>query len=268
VSNKDNDLRVRQLPVASIRPNPGQPRRHVEDDGLEALVQSIREHGLLQPVLARPIGDDAYELIAGERRWRAAQRAGLSQVPARLLDVSPRRSLELALVENVQRADLTPLEEAEAYAHLIEALGLTQDQLARRLGMSRVAVTNRLRLLSLTPAVRDALSGGTITEGHARALLALPPERQAEALSAVTTGRLSVRQTERLVRQLAGPERRRGASATGAAHEDLAEHLRRSLGAQVRVRPRGAGVSVWLHFHSLDAAHQLLDRAGTADDDL
>jgi ParB family chromosome partitioning protein len=259
---------VRQVPVASIRANPGQPRQHLDEEGLEALAQSIHEHGLLQPVLVRPIGDDAYELIAGERRWQAAQRAGLSWVPARLLDVSPRRALELALVENVQRADLTPLEEAEAYAHLIETLGLTQDQLARRLGMSRVAVTNRLRLLSLAPAVRDALGDGTVTEGHARALLALPPEQQTVALSVVTTGCLSVRQTERLVRRMAGGGRRPRLGALEAQHEELAERLRRIYGAQVRIRPRGAGVSVWLHFHSLEAAQQMLDSDGAADDDL
>jgi ParB family chromosome partitioning protein len=268
VADSDAGLRVLQVPVASIRANPGQPRQRLDDEGLEALAQSIREHGLLQPVLVRPVSDDAYELIAGERRWRAAQRAGLKWVPARLIDVSPRRALELALVENVQRADLTPLEEAEAYAHLIEALGLTQDQLARRLGMSRVAVTNRLRLLSLAPPVRDALGDGAITEGHARALLGLAREQQAGALAVVMAGCLSVRQTERLVRRMAGSGRRTRLGALEAQHEDLAERLRRTYGAQVRVRQRGAGVSVWLHFHSLEAAQQMLDSDGAPDDDL
>jgi len=266
MANDDDDVHVRQISVAAIRPNSGQPRQRFDEEGLDALAQSIREHGLLQPVLVRPLGDDAYELIAGERRWKAARRAGLSQVPARLIDVSPRRALELALVENVQRADLSPLEEAEAYAHLLATLGLTQEQLARRLGLSRVAVTNRLRLLSLAPLVRDALNAGTIAEGHARALLALPSPRQGDALTIVVAGHLSVRQTERLVRRLAGGGRRDKAGAQDGAHNELAAQLRRFLGAQVRVRPRGQGVSIWLHFHSLDAAQQLLDLVGPADD--
>src|SRR5579875_3184582 len=188
--------RVLHLPLAAIRPNPAQPRERFDPLLLAELAASLREHGVLQPVLVRPLGGGEYELIAGERRWQAARLAGLATVPSLVLQASPQRALELALIENVQRADLSPLEEAEAYRGLMAALGLTQEKLAARLGMSRVAVTNRLRLLSLDESVRGALLDGRITEGHARALLALHGGRQAAALRTVERGGLTVRQTE------------------------------------------------------------------------
>jgi ParB family transcriptional regulator, chromosome partitioning protein len=249
---------VLNLPLGAIRPNPAQPRQRFDEAGLHELALSLREHGVLQPVLVRPLGDGAYELVAGERRWQAAQRAGLATVPALVLDASPRRALELALVENVQRADLTPLEEAEAYRGLMDALGLTQERLAARLGISRVSVTNRLRLLALTPAARDALLDGRIAEGHARALLALAGAQQDEALRVVEAGRLTVRQAERLARRMArgAPQERAGADT---AVETVAQGLRRTLGTRVRVRRHGAGLSVLIHFHSDEAAYALVE---------
>ncbi len=267
--------RVLTLPLDAIRPNPAQPRQRFEPRALAELAASLREHGVLQPVLVRCLDDDrdggadggsVYELVAGERRWQAARLAGLATVPALELRASPRRALELALVENLQRADLTPLEEAEAYRGLMATLGLTQERLAERLGISRVAVTNRLRLLSLSPATREALVEGRITEGHARALLGVPDGRHDEALRSVLAGQLSVRQAERLARRLAAEARR----DAGAARADdpperdvvvamLEDRLRRALGARVRVRRRREGVVVLLQFHSADDAYRLAD---------
>ncbi len=268
--------RVLMLPLDAIRPNPAQPRQRFEPRALAELAASLREHGVLQPVLVRRLDADdadhdrasdresAYELVAGERRWQAARLAGLATLPALELRASPRRALELALVENLQRADLTPLEEAEAYRGLMATLGLTQERLAERLGISRVAVTNRLRLLSLSPATREALVEGWITEGHARALLGVPDGRHDEALRVVLAGRLSVRQSERLARRLAAERRDTGPTSgdDDARKRDvvaatLEERLRRALGARVRVRRRQEGVVVLLRFHSDDDAYRL-----------
>jgi len=272
VENDDGPARVLSLPLERIKPNPAQPRARFDPALLAELAASLREHGVLQPVLVRPLPDGDYELIAGERRWQAAHQAGLATLPALALRASPQRALELALVENVQRADLTPLEEAEAYKGLMAALGLTQERLAERLGVSRVAVTNRLRLLSLTDGARDALMHGRISEGHARALLALRGERQDEALRVVERAGLNVRQTESLARRLSteGGRARDGRSgrAPDTAVDMLAEGLRRALGEKVKVRRSGAGLSVLIHFHSPDAAYDMLAALqGDADGD-
>ena len=272
VENDDGPARVLSLPLERIKPNPAQPRARFDPTLLAELAASLREHGVLQPVLVRPLPDGDYELIAGERRWQAAHQAGLATLPALVLRASPQRALELALVENVQRADLTPLEEAEAYKGLMAALGLTQERLAERLGVSRVAVTNRLRLLSLTEGARDALMHGRISEGHARALLALRGERQDEALRVVERAGLNVRQTESLARRLSAEGGRardgRSSRAPDTAVDMLAEGLRRALGEKVKVRRSGAGLAVLIHFHSPDAAYDMLAALqGDADGD-
>ena len=266
VENDDGPARVLNLPLAHIKSNPAQPRARFDPALLAELAASLREHGVLQPVLVRPLPDGDYELIAGERRWQAARQAGLATLPALVLRASPQRALELALVENIQRADLTPLEEAEAYKGLMAALGLTQDKLAERLGVSRVAVTNRLRLLTLTDGARDALIHGRISEGHARALLALRGARQDEALRVVERAGLNVRQTESLTRRLSAESGRardgRGGRAPDTAVEALAEGLRRALGEKVKVRRSGTGIAVLLHFHSPNAAYDMLEALG------
>ena len=165
---------VAQVPVAAITPNPMQPRTTIDPDTLAELADSIREHGLLQPLIVTRRGPEQYQLIAGERRWQAARLAGLASVPAIVKEATPQEVLEIALVENIQRADLNPLEEASAFRQLVDEFGLTQEQVALRVGKSRVAVTNVLRLLRLPAEARQALAGGSIREGHARALLALP----------------------------------------------------------------------------------------------
>lgn len=193
------------LPVASVTPNPNQPRRHFDEESLAELTASIAEMGVLQPILVRPLGPDEYELIAGERRWRAAQRAGLTTVPAIIRSTDDASSVEQALVENLHRRDLTALEEAAAYQQLIDDFGLTHDQVSTRVGKSRSAITNSLRLLGLPPAVQRLLADGQLSAGHARALLGTPDRARQEALAReASAGGWSVRMVEDAVR---GPER-------------------------------------------------------------
>ena len=197
----DRSSALLEIPIVAIRPNPHQPRKSFDEEGMAALAASIREVGVLQPVLVRAIGDDAYELIAGERRWRAARRAGLPTIPAIVRDASESHSVEEALIENLHRADLNPLEEAGAYQQLIEDFGLTHEQLSVRVGKSRVAITNTLRLFQLPPAVQKLMSEGQLTAGHARALLGTPDRAFQEALGRrVATEQLSVRAVEDAVR--------------------------------------------------------------------
>lgn len=195
------------VPVASIVPNPNQPRVHFDEETLSELTASIAEMGVLQPILLRPVDDGTYELVAGERRWRAAQRAGLATVPAVVRTTDDASSVEQALVENLHRQDLTPLEEAAAYQQLLEDFGLTHDQLSTRVGKSRSAITNSIRLLGLPPTVQHLLADGQLTAGHARALLGTPDRAKQEQLAreAVTEG-WSVRMVEAAVRGPEAPE--------------------------------------------------------------
>ncbi len=198
---------VLELAVSDIIPNPRQPRTHMDSESLAELAASIKEHGLIQPLIvtrAQPTERAPYQLIAGERRWRAAQLAGLAVVPAMVKEATPQQFLELALVENIQRADLAPLEEAEAYHALMDDFKLSQQEVADRVGKSRVAVANTLRLLRLPDRVKTLLAEGALTEGHARALLALPDDATImQAAEQVIARDLTVRQTEELVRRLA-----------------------------------------------------------------
>jgi ParB family chromosome partitioning protein len=191
-----------ELAVSAIRPNPRQPRAHFDEEALAALAESIREVGLLQPVLVRPVAPQEYELIAGERRWRAARRAGLATVPAIIRTASDSESLQQALIENLNREELGPLEEAAGYQQLIEDFGLTHEQLSARVGKSRAAVTNALRLFQLPPSVQRLLAEGQISAGHARALLGTPDRAFQEVLARrCVQEQLSVRDVERLVRE-------------------------------------------------------------------
>jgi ParB family chromosome partitioning protein len=195
-------LRFVDIPVSGITSNPNQPRRAFDEETLAALTASVRELGVLQPVLVRPLGDDRYELVAGERRWRAAKRAGLPSVPAIVRDVDDTTSLEHALVENLHREDLNPLEEAAAYQQLIEEFHLTHDQVAARVGRSRAAVSNTLRLFQLPPAIQKLVADGQLSAGHARALLGTPDRAYQEHLARrAVADSLSVREVEDAVRQ-------------------------------------------------------------------
>ncbi|MCY4454855.1 MAG: ParB/RepB/Spo0J family partition protein [Chloroflexi bacterium] len=260
---------VYEAPIDSITPNPEQPRSAFDDDALEELTASVREHGVIQPLLVTQlpvepgVGEPRYQLIAGERRLRAAQAAGLDRVPVTVRESVPREQLVLALIENVQREDLNPLEESRAYKRLVEDYGLTQQQVAERVGRSRAAVTNRLRLLELSPQAQQALVGGAITEGHARALLALrEPADQVDALARVQREGLSVRDTERLAQRLAdsGPRPRRAATPDPEV-EAVVEALRRELGTKVTMRrgSRGRG-SLTIHFGGNEELNGVLDR--------
>jgi ParB family chromosome partitioning protein len=259
--------------VDAIVRNPRQPRQHVDAAALEELAESIRQHGVLQPLVVRELPGGSprrFELIAGERRWHAARLAGLGRVPVVVKDVTPQAQLELALVENIQRADLSPLEEAFAYRQLIDEFGLTHEALARRLGKSRVTITNTLRLLGLPEAVRAALAAAEITEGHARALLALPDdEARLQALRQVKNLRLSVRQTEELVRRSgespapaeAGPTPRGDRLFQSLETRALEEQFRAALGTKVVLRRSRRGGTLTIHFYSdeeLQGLHDLI----------
>ncbi len=242
-----------EVPIDAIQPNPHQPRLSLDDEQLTELAASIREHGLIQPLIVTRLDALGFQLIAGERRWRASRLAGLEQIAVIVKEAAPQEMLELALVENVQRADLNPLEEALAYRQLVDEFGLTQEQVAERVGKSRVAVTNTLRLLRAPETVRKALLAGEIHQGHARALLALETdEAQEAALAVVVRQGLNVRQTEALVRRLAGERPPRPAPPPASPQTQALETaLREALGTRVSLQrdKKGAG-RVVIHFYS------------------
>jgi ParB family chromosome partitioning protein len=244
---------VVQIPVENISRNPRQPRTHFDPQDLAELEASIRTHGVLQPlVVTRGPVSEQYVLVAGERRWLAARRAGLETVPAILREAGEQDLVELALVENVQRADLEPLEAAEAFRQLVEEFHLSHEEVASRVGKSRVAITNTLRLLKLPVDIQQALVDGKISEGHARALLALPtPEAQRAALKTILEHELNVRQTEELVRKLSGERPvMRQAYIPAPEIAALEDRLRKRLGTRVRLQRRGKGGTVVIHFYS------------------
>jgi ParB family chromosome partitioning protein len=256
-----------EVPVRAITPNPHQPRLQFDEQALRELAESIREHGLIQPLIVVRRSEDQYTLIAGERRWRAAQLAGLEALPVVIKDVAPEQMLEMALVENVQRADLNALEEALAYKQLSEEFGLTQDQIAQRVGKSRVAVANTLRLLKLPEPIKARLADGLISEGHARALLTIGDATvQQHLLSQIVKNGLNVRQTEELVRRLMEdhPKARKAQGSpphrgSGADSRALEERMRRSLGTKVTLSRSKKGGTIVIHFYSeeeLDAIYR------------
>lgn len=249
------------IPVERIRPNPLQPRQTFGEDELKELAASIREHGILQPVVvSRQAEAGVYQLIVGERRWRAAQHAGLATIPALIRATGSREALEIALVENLQRASLSPLETAEAYAALISEFGITQEQVAARVGKSRSAVANTLRLLNLAHAVKEALAANTISEGHARALLRLSAEMQIYALAEIEKRGLNVRQTEQLVKRLLGSPRSRQAKPPDPRSSAWEISLRRTLATKVEIKRRGKQGTIQIHFYSDEELESMVDR--------
>ncbi|MBM2809544.1 MAG: chromosome segregation DNA-binding protein [Chloroflexi bacterium] len=240
---------MQEIEVDRIAPNPAQPRKGFDSTALDELAASIREHGLLQPVIVSR-APSGYTLIAGERRWRAAKLAGLATVPALVKDVSPLAALELALVENLQRADLSPIEEAAAYRELIDGHGITQEQVGARIGRSRVSVANRLRLLSLPPGARGLLADGQLSEGHARALLGCTDLVLLEALAArVAVEQLSVRSTEELVRRAVRGSETKPERAEPSGTE---EELQRALGTRVQIVRSRRGGRLVIHYYDDD----------------
>ncbi len=252
---------LQDVPVERIHPNPLQPRQVFAEEELAELAQSIREHGILQPVVvSRQPEEGAYQLIVGERRWRAARQAGLATIPALIRPTGSREALELALVENLQRVRLSPLETAEAYAALMSEFGITQEQVAARVGKSRSAVANTLRLLNLAVAVKEALAAGTISEGHARALLRLSTERQVFALAEIEKRGLNVRQTERLAQRLLASPRSARAKPVDPRSGEWEDLLRRTLATRVEIQRRGKRGTIRIHFYSDEDLEALIDR--------
>ncbi len=260
---------LREVPVSAIQPNPHQPRKHFDEESLASLAASVRELGVLQPILVRETGPDAFELIAGERRWRAAKRAGLPTIPVVIKEADDLASLEQAVVENLHRQDLNPLEEAAAYQQLLEDFGMTHEQLAERVGKSRVTITNTLRLFQLPPSIQKLVSEATITAGHARALLGTPDRAFQEALARrIVAEGLSVRTVEEIVRERGDLEATapsgtaarpgRAPKLRQAGMQELEDLLGEHLSTQVKVQETsGGGGKVVITFADLDDLERL-----------
>jgi ParB family transcriptional regulator, chromosome partitioning protein len=256
---------LRELPVTLIKPNPSQPRTKFDEEALAALAASIEASGVVQPLLVRPLPDGSYELVAGERRWRAAQQAGLEKVPAVIRDQAESERLQAALIENMVREDLNPVEEARACSALVEDLGLTKEELAKRVGRSRPAVSNLIRLLELPDEALELLEAGDLSEGHGKALLGVPGNDTRRRLARdAARGGWSVRETEERVR-LAGQPRARPRRAPVdpealAALRDVAEALEEAIGHEVTTRAKGEGIVAELSFDDMRDAHALARR--------
>lgn len=257
------DVRLQQVPIELIHRSPWQPRRHFDAAELDALADSIRQQGLLEPVLLRPEEGEGFQLVAGERRWRAAQKAGLARIPALVRDLGDREVQAIALIENMQRVDLRPLEQAEGLLRLIREHGLTQQAAGEAIGLSRAKVANLLRLLSLEPEVKQLLEEGALDEGHAKVLLGLNGRQQVDAAREVVSGRLSVRQTEALLNRIrdandARPDR---GGDKDPDTEILERELREQLGTRVTLSQgtKGRGRLV-IHYSSLEVLDGVLQR--------
>lgn len=258
-----SDQEILSIPIENIKVNPHQPRTKLDDNSLEELANSIIEHGIIQPLIVSEEPEKGnYTLIAGERRWRAAKRAGLSMVPVIERSVSEQEKLELALIENLQRTDLSPLEMAEAYRQLADTFSLTHDQIAQRVGKSRTSVTNTMRLLNLPEQVQSSLAEGQISEGHARAILALTsPQAQRSALNTIINLELNVRQTEALVKKLSGVKpKSRSKPAPSPEIMALENQLRNFLGTKVNLNDGKQGGSLVIYFYSNEELNTILEK--------
>lgn len=251
------------LPISQVESCAGQPRKHFDDAALADLADSIREHGIIQPLTVRKLASGYYQIIAGERRWRAARLAGLTQVPAIVIEADDRKMTELSLIENLQREDLDPIEEAEGYKTLMDSYQLTQEEAAERVGKSRSAVANSLRLLGLCPEVREMLQNGVLSGGHARALLPLKADLQLEAAKAVAAQGLSVRQTEALAKRLANPKEERKLTNDERIAESYgrlaAQELSDKIGRTCRIVSGRKKGRIELDYYGIDDLNDLLE---------
>jgi ParB family chromosome partitioning protein len=260
---EEGEGRFFQCPIEAIEPNPYQPRQDFSDAELDDMAQSIREKGILAPLLVSK-AESGYQLIAGERRWRAAQRAALTHIPVVIKEATPSESLELALIENIHRKDLNPIEEALAYSKLLEDTGITQDALAKRVGKDRSTITNLLRLLKLPLPIQKDVIDGHLSMGHARVIAGLDNvEKQMALRDLIKNKALSVRKLEALAKKEAAPRRvKKGISPKDAYLQSLAEDLKRSLGTKVDIMRRGKEGRIVVHFYSDEELDRLLDILG------
>ena len=249
------------LPISQVESYSGQPRKHFDEESLQELADSITEHGIIQPLTVRKLSSGYYQIIAGERRWRAARLAGLQEVPVIVMEADDRKAAELAMIENLQREDLNPMEEAEGYRTLMDQYGLTQEETSQRVGKSRSAVTNALRLLGLSPSVRKLVEENKLTAGHARALVPLSPSLQESAANAIIAGGLSVRQTEALVKRLSA-EKKESKKPRNDEVDYLAEaqnELKAKLCRGVKIVSGRKKGRIELEYYGLDDLNDLLD---------
>ena len=253
------------LPISQVESCSSQPRKHFDEASLAELADSIRQHGIIQPLTVRKLASGYYQIIAGERRWRAARLAGLQEVPVIVMEADDRKAAELAMIENLQREDLNPMEEAAGYQALMEQHHMTQEEAAQRVGKSRSAVANSLRLLNLAPAVRKLVEEDKLSAGHARALLPLPPALQEKAAEAVVSGGLSVRQAEALAKRLAAEQKEEPAAQTAGVDytAEAQKELSSKLGRGVRIVTGRKKGRIELEYYGLDDLNDLLDALAT-----
>ena len=249
------------LPISQVETCSSQPRKRFDDESLQELADSISQHGIIQPLTVRKLSSGYYQIIAGERRWRAARLAGLQEVPVIVIEADDRKAAELAMIENLQREDLNPMEEAAGFQSLIESYHMTQEEAAQRVGKSRSAVTNALRLLGLTPSVRKLVEEGKLSAGHARALVPLSPSLQESAANAIVSGGLSVRQTEALVKRLSAQKKE--AQAKDPDEVDYLAEAQNELKARlcrgVKIVPGRKKGRIELEYYGVDDLNDLLD---------
>ncbi len=253
------------LPISQVESCNAQPRRYFDPEKLEELAESIRQHGIIQPLTVRKLASGYYQIIAGERRWRAARLAGLTEIPAVVIEADDRKAMELAMIENLQREDLNPMEEAQGYKALVDQYGMTQEQAAQRVGKSRSAVTNALRLLQLTDKVRQLVEENKLSAGHARALLSLPPDLQEEASQTVVQHSLSVRQTEQLVKRLQAQLEKKPAKKPPAVVNYVAEaekELSSQLGRACHIAHGRKKGRIEIEYYGVDDLNELLEALG------
>ena len=251
------------LPISQVESYAGQPRKNLDQEKLEELAESIRQHGIIQPLTVRKLSSGYYQIIAGERRWRAARLAGLTEVPAVIIEADDRKAMELAMIENLQREDLSPMEEAEGYKILVENYGMTQEQAAQRVGKSRSAVANALRLLALSPALRQMVEDGRLSAGHARALLPLSPALQEQAAATIIKSNLSVRQTEQLVKRLQSapkPEKKISPAVNYVAEAE--RELSGKLGRACHIAHGKKKGRIEIEYYGVDDLNDLLEALG------
>jgi ParB family chromosome partitioning protein len=257
-SAETDDNGVREIRINEIEPNTEQPRKNFNDAKLSQLAESIKQHGVVQPLIVQR-EDDIYRIVAGERRWRAARLAGLQTVPVIVRELSDRQVMEIALIENIQREDLNPIEEAEAYERLISEYGLTQEEVSDTVGRSRPAITNSLRLLLLQDKIKSSLISGEISSGHARALLSIEDKYiQLKALDEIIRRRLSVRETELLVKQMSKPKKEKKAKTDDVEYRAIEEKFREVFGTKVRIMNNKKNGKILIEYYSPDELDRII----------